>query len=109
MPVLLVLMFILMVPVLILMNVRPHQDPVDLERCVKIRLDLSAVFVQEELLEIHTLDCVQLTRHNALEIGTVDQMRSVLNQGSVSVHLHTFLTLQMVESVRVPVKDFSVV
>jgi hypothetical protein len=96
-------------PVWILMNVKLLQDHVDLELCVKTRLDPLVVCVLEAPLEIPTLASAQLTRPSAQGTETADLMRNVLNLANVFAPLPTFQIQLIVESVRAPVKDFSVV
>ena len=92
----------------ILMNAVQHLDLVDLELCVKTKLVPSAVFVLLVQLVTPTMASVLPIRFSVVEMMTVDQMRSVWSLVSVSVLLHSLLTPQMVESVRVHVKDSSV-
>ena len=67
----------LMEPVQILTSVLQPPDLVDLELCVRTRLDPSAVSVPWEPLAIRTMVFVPPTRCSAAEMTTVDPMRSV--------------------------------
>ena len=92
----------------ILMSAVHHQDLVDLELCVKIKLDHLAVFAPLAPLVTLTMVYAQQTRFSVAEMVTVDQMRNVLNQVSVFVLLHSLLIQQMEANARAHVRDSSV-
>ena len=65
---------------------------------------LTAAFVPLEPLVIHTLECVQQTRLNALETTTVVRMRSVSNLASASALPPSSPIQKMEENVKVLAK-----
>ena len=92
----------------ILMSAVHHQDLVDLELCVKIKLDHLAVFAPLAPLVTLTMVFAQQTRSSVAEMMTVDQMRNVWSQDSVFVLHHSLLIQQMEANARAHVRDSSV-
>ena len=82
-------------------NACPPPELVGLEHSARTKLVLTAAFVLLEPLVIHTLECVQQTRLNALETTTVVRMRSVSNLASASALPPSSPIPKMEENVKV--------